>query len=149
LPPGDGDRRNEAVAAPGNVGDIAPAGLAIAESTAQRCDVNPKTGFLDEGVRPDPGEQLLFAQQLARPFDEGHEDIARAASEMDGRFAFKKLASPHKQTEGPESDDIVCRFRELLRHLESFIEHEGGEQPPWTRNCRSRQSVAALLLSKS
>ena len=74
LRPGQRDRRDEAVAPAGNGRDVAVAPLAIAERSAQRRHMDPKIAFLDEGVGPDPGDQVFLADQLTGALHQHGED---------------------------------------------------------------------------
>ena len=63
------DRRNEAVAATRDVGDVAPAVLAIAERAANGGHMDSQAALVDVGMGPDALHQLLLGQELARPLD--------------------------------------------------------------------------------
>ena len=90
LLPADGDGGDEAVASAGDVRDVAPARVAVAERPAKRGDVNSEARFLDEGVGPDARKQLLLADHLTGPLHESKQDVARAAAETHGCVAFEK-----------------------------------------------------------
>ena len=98
----DRDRRDEAVAAAGNVRDVAIARLAIAQGAAERGNVDPEIAVLDERIGPDATHQLLIAQQLTSALNERCQDLAGAAAEVNGRVAIEKQLSRWKESEGPE-----------------------------------------------
>ena len=58
------DRGDEAIASPGESGDVAGAVLPIAERLAQAGHVEPQAAFLDDDVGPDPGHEIVLADDL-------------------------------------------------------------------------------------
>ena len=118
---GDGYRRDEAVAAAGNVRDVAIARVPIAQGATERGNVNPEIAVLDERIGPDATHQLLIAQQLTGAFNERYQDLAGAAAQVNGRVAIEKQLSRWKESEGPEGylahriDRTSCRFHQFQR----------------------------------
>src|ERR1700687_5275135 len=100
----DCDRCNEAVATPRNVDDVAVSFTPIAERAAQCRDVNRKVGGANERVRPDPCDELLFADQLSRAFEQRDEDIESATAEMDRLLCLHEQPLPRQQPEGAEQN---------------------------------------------
>jgi hypothetical protein len=111
------DRRDEAIAAAGNGRYVAIARLAIAEGPAQRGHMDAEIAFLDEGVGPDAGDQLVLADQLTGALDQDGEDVERAATESQRLFAFEQELLRRKQAEGTERDRVIKRGLRLIRHL--------------------------------
>ena len=58
--------------------------------------------LVDESVGPNPGDQLVLADEFTRTFDQRGQDIERAASETNGLVVFQQELSRWKQAEGPE-----------------------------------------------
>jgi hypothetical protein len=92
------------------VADVAPARVTIAQRSAQRGDMNPDARFLDDGVRPHPRKQLLFADHFAGLLDQSDQDVARAAAKTHGGVALEKEALRRKQAKRPEANDLFHRF---------------------------------------
>jgi hypothetical protein len=63
------DPSDEAITSTGHRGYVTIAGLAVPENPTQGREMNPDACFFDNGVRPNPGNQLFFADQLARTFN--------------------------------------------------------------------------------
>ena len=87
------DGSNEAVAAAGNIADVALAGLAIAKGAAQGRHVNPEIALFDEDVGPDPLQQLLLADDLALLLDESQQNVAGAAADADRLAGVEQAAA--------------------------------------------------------
>src|SRR5262245_7336295 len=98
------DRSDEAVAAAGNVRDVAVARLAIAQGATERGDMDPEIAVFDERVGPDPTHQLLIAQELTGALNERRQDLAGATAEVNGFVAIEKQLSRWNEPEGPERD---------------------------------------------
>ena len=58
--------------------------------------------LVDESVGPNPGDQLVLADEFTGTFDQRGQDIERAASETNGLVVFQQELSRWKQAEGPE-----------------------------------------------
>jgi hypothetical protein len=97
------NRRDEAVTAAGNIGDVAGAGLAVAQRLAERADVHLEIGLLDERARPDAREEILLADNLVGALDQRDQDVERPAAEPKGRVALQQHALRRKKPERPES----------------------------------------------
>ena len=82
--------RYEAIAATGNIGDIAPPGLSVAKSPAKRRDVDPKISLFDERVRPHSGDQVLLADKFVWALDQSDQNIQRTATEPDRLAILQK-----------------------------------------------------------
>ncbi len=74
------ERRYEAVAAAGHVEDVSSRAWIITQCLAQRRDVDPERGVIDVEVRPDTGNEVFLADQLACPLNQGKQDLERAAA---------------------------------------------------------------------
>jgi hypothetical protein len=95
------DRRDEAVAASGNIDQIP---VAAAQRPAQRADLKFEIALLDKGVRPDAGHQLVLADHLARVLDQGDQNIQGAAAETNGLVALEQQPSIREKAEGAKRD---------------------------------------------
>jgi len=82
-------RGNKIIAAPGNRDDVAAATLAIAEGAAQGANLDLEIRFVDEGLRPDPGNQLVLADNFAGAFDEGGQNIKGRVAEPQRLIALQ------------------------------------------------------------
>jgi hypothetical protein len=87
------DRCNKAIAPSGNVGDVAPR-LAIAERFSERGNMDPKTGLLDNDVRPDPLDQVSVANDLPCAVDQSNQDVESTAAQR------HRLTLVHQQSLG-------------------------------------------------
>ena len=76
-----GNRRDEAVAAAGDVDDVALAAAAFVQVAAQRGDVHAQRGLLDHRAGPDLRNQLVLAHHLAGALDQQHQDVQRATAQ--------------------------------------------------------------------
>ena len=98
------DGRNEAIAASRDIGDEALPGLSVAEGAAQGGDMDLQIALFHEGVGPYAVEQLLLAQDLARPLQKGDQDVAGTAAEVHRLIAFEQQLLRGKQPEGAKGD---------------------------------------------
>ena len=78
------DRRDKAIAASDNRGDVSVAGLATRQETAQRGNTDLEIAFSDEGLGPDLRNQLGLAHDLARAFHKRDQEIEGATADRDG-----------------------------------------------------------------
>ena len=74
-------RCHEAIAAARHGADVLIAGAFVAEQFAQGGDVDAQVGLFDEGVRPDPLEQVFLADQVFSAVDQRNQQIQRPAAE--------------------------------------------------------------------
>ena len=65
------DRRDEAIAPPGNGRDVTRAIFAIAQRLAEARHVKPQAAFFHDDVGPNPRHQILLADDFIRP---GYQD---------------------------------------------------------------------------
>ena len=77
--------RQEAVAAAGNVGNVA-----LAQRLAQRGYVNAQGRFIHEDALPDTANQLRFGDQLAPALDKSNQNVERAAAEPHAAPVFQE-----------------------------------------------------------
>src|SRR5262249_18429544 len=89
-PTGDGDRRDEAVAAPGDVYDEPVTIAPIAQCATQGGHMDRKVGRLNKYVRPNPSHQFLLADQLTWTFKQHGENFQSTTSERYCLVAFQK-----------------------------------------------------------
>ena len=61
-----------------------------AKRAAQRGNMELEIAFDDEGMGPDPRDQLRLADQLAGTFDESDQEIESATAETDGLVTFQQ-----------------------------------------------------------
>src|SRR5271156_5198498 len=93
--------------------------LDIAQGAAQRAHLDLEIGLLNKEVRPNPGDQLVLADQLAGAFDERGQDVESTAAE------------PHRppilEQEAP------CRSpAERAKRDRAFIHEPPGHLPHFT-----------------
>jgi hypothetical protein len=74
----------------------------IAQGAAERGNVNPEIAVLDERIGPHAPHELLIAQQLTSAFNERYQDLAGAATQVNGRVAIEKQLSRWEESEGPK-----------------------------------------------
>jgi hypothetical protein len=60
-----------------------------AQSPAQRADLEFEIALLDNGVGPDAGDQIVFADHLAQVLDQSDQNVQGAAAKPNGLFAFQ------------------------------------------------------------
>jgi hypothetical protein len=84
------DGRDEAVAEPRNVLDVADTGLAVAEDAPKGRDLYPKVYILDRRVRPNESEQLFFGNDLPCSADERVKYLKRTAPEANGPVSLEE-----------------------------------------------------------
>ena len=85
----------KAIAAPGNVDDVAGTCGAIAERLAQRGDVETKAAFIHVHIGPDPLDQFSLVHHHAGPFGKRNEEnIERAAADVQ----WERRPSPAGET---------------------------------------------------
>jgi hypothetical protein len=120
-------RRDEGVTSPGIIGDVAPAGTAIAERFAQRRNMNPKGGLFDDRVGPNPRDQLFFRDCIAGALDEGDQNVERAAPEAQGLPVLEHPALRGDEPERSEGEDFFIHrgfaprgFRNWYRPWRTF-----------------------------
>ncbi len=98
------DGSDEAVAAAGDVDEVAVAAMAIAEHAAQRGDLDLQIAFLDDDVRPDALHQLVLGHELAMPLDQGDQDLERTAAEPERGVAFEQQSLLREEAKAPEGN---------------------------------------------
>ena len=94
------DRCNKSVAPSGIGRDIPNATLAVAEHPAQRRHLDLKITFIDVGMRPDAGDQLILGDELARPIEQCNEGIEGAAAQANGLARVQQKPLCRQQAEG-------------------------------------------------
>ena len=99
---GPRDRCHEAVAAPGQGGDVARAILAVAQRLAQARHVKAQAAFFDRDIGPDLGQQIPLADGLVGTRCERDQDVESARAKVDGRAAFGEEPFARDQAERPE-----------------------------------------------
>ncbi len=107
----DDDRRHKTVAPAGDVGDVASARMAVTQRPPERRHMDPEVGVLDEGAGPDPGDEIILADQLAGVLDQGDEDVEGAAAEPDRLVALQEELLCRDQMERPERHGLLGRRR--------------------------------------
>ncbi len=63
--------------------------------------------LLDNGVGPDGGDQIILADDLAAPRDQGHQDVERAAADAHGDAVAQQQALARNKLEGPEHKTLL------------------------------------------
>ena len=99
---GDFNWRDELIAASRNVGQKPASRLTIAQRSSQGGDMNSEGGFVDKRVGPNPSQELVFRDELARTLDKGFEDGERSAPEADGSLAFQQKLLRRKESKWAE-----------------------------------------------
>jgi hypothetical protein len=111
LPLRKDNRCDEAIAPAGNVGDVAIARLTVAQKSAQGCDIDPKITFRHEGVGPGAGDKLFLADEIARAFDQGNEDVKGAAADTERLSASRSRCWAGSRRKGPNE---IARSPEIV-----------------------------------
>jgi len=88
------------------VGDVAPAGPAIAERFAQRRNMDPEGGLFDDRVGPSPRDQLFFGDRLAGALEERSQNIERTAADAHRFPLLGQHAPGGDQPERSEGEDL-------------------------------------------
>jgi hypothetical protein len=87
------DRRNKAIAPSGYISDVTPC-LAVAERFSERGNMDPKTGLLDNNVRPDPFDERSVADNLPCALEQSKQDVESTATQC------HRLTLVHQQSLG-------------------------------------------------
>src|SRR5262249_6845478 len=87
------NRGDEAVATPGDVDDEPMPVATIAQRATQCGHVDRQVGRFDKYIWPNPGHQVLLADQLTTAFKQSNQDLKSPTPERYGRVALpqKKL----------------------------------------------------------
>jgi hypothetical protein len=72
---------NKAIAPAGYISDVARAVSTVTERSAEAGNMDPKTGLLDDDVRPNPLDQFPVAYDLSSLLDQGDQDIESTAAQ--------------------------------------------------------------------
>src|SRR5271166_7067083 len=96
------DRCDKVVAASGYRNDIAPACVRFAQGPAQRADLSLEVAVIDEDLRPDPGNQLVFADHLAGLFHQSGQDVEGTAADLNLSVPLQQQPLTGKQSERAE-----------------------------------------------
>src|SRR5271156_6979920 len=96
----ESDRRNKSVAPPGIGRDIPSGTFTVAEHSAQRCRLDLKITFVDLGMRPDAGDQLILCDELAGPIKQCNEHIEGATAQADRIARMQQEPLCRQQAEG-------------------------------------------------
>jgi hypothetical protein len=73
--------------------------LSFAESSTPSGNVHGKVGFHHDGIGPHNAHELAFGDQLAGPFDEGHQDVHGPTAQADRLAAIKQRSLVNQQAE--------------------------------------------------
>src|SRR5271165_6262351 len=95
------DRCDKSVAPSRSGREIPGATLAVAERSAQRRNLDLEITFLDVGMRPDAGDQVILGNELARPIEQCKEDIEGAAAQANGLARVQQQPLCRQQGKGP------------------------------------------------
>ncbi|MNQ83264.1 hypothetical protein D3C85_983400 [compost metagenome] len=101
-------RRDKAVAALGNVDDVAMAVLPVAKGPPQGGNVHPQVDLLDHRARPDQCDQFLFADHRARVLDQHLQDIQRPSAQPQRLIAFQNQSLIQVECVGAEAQHRVA-----------------------------------------
>ena len=104
------NRRHKTIAAPHHVDDVAGTRLAVAEHLAQRRDMHPQIGVVDERRRPRAGEQVLLGHSLPGALDQREQDLHGATAEPRRLVALEEDPVRRDQPERTE-----CQGRRSVR----------------------------------
>src|SRR5215470_11886763 len=96
------DGGDKAVATSGDVDDEPMSVPAVTQRATQRRHMDREIGRLDKDIGPNPGHQILLADQLTAAFKQGDEDFQGAASDRHGPLTFHKKELRRKQAKGSE-----------------------------------------------
>jgi hypothetical protein len=69
------DWRDKVVAATGNRNDVAPTCTGFTQGAAYPADLSLKIAVIDEYIRPDSGDQLVFADHLTGPLHQRGQNV--------------------------------------------------------------------------
>jgi hypothetical protein len=86
------DGRDKAIAAASDIGDEAVAAPAVAQRLAQRGNMDPQRAFVDDGVGPSAGDQLILVNCVAGALNERDKDVQGAAAEAQRFHVLEQLA---------------------------------------------------------
>jgi len=117
-PIGDADRGNEAVSLSMARVDIPPAILSIAKRSSESGDLELEISLSDVSVGPDPGQQVSFADPLARPFKQHREEVEGAASEANWLPGFQQKSLAGEKLEMVERENTIDRGCKLFSHFD-------------------------------
>nr|WP_273229390.1 hypothetical protein [Pseudomonas kuykendallii] len=101
------DVGDEAVAALAHVGDVVARFRAGSQRAAQRGDVHAKVDFLDEGARPDAGDDRLLADDLAGAFHQHQENVQRTPADAQRAIAVEQQAPLRIEHEAAEAQALL------------------------------------------
>src|ERR1700721_3095299 len=76
-------RGDESITSPRDIDQVPMSFSSIAQNPSQCSNMNCEIGRLDVNVRPHPGHKFLFADQLARTFDQCEEDVERPTTDIE------------------------------------------------------------------
>ncbi|MNN28436.1 hypothetical protein D3C81_1420060 [compost metagenome] len=95
-------RRQEAVATPGNGGDVALAIAAIAERLAQRRQMHAQGRVVDHGIGPDDGHQFMLVDDVAGALQQGQQQVHGPAAQAQRAFALEQQALQRQKAKRAE-----------------------------------------------
>src|ERR1700730_8400482 len=96
---------DKAIAAAGDRLDAAPARSSAIEHTAERRYLHRQVAVLDDGPRPDGGDDLVLRDDLPRPLDQHAQNVERARPDRD-RDETAALIAP-KQATSPVEEEVL------------------------------------------
>src|SRR5262249_35653749 len=94
--------RHETVPLPWNTGDVSAAGLAVAQHSSERSDLDFEVALVDDDVGPDASHELLLAHKLTRALDQHVQDFQSPSADPHGSFAFQQELLCRKEAERAE-----------------------------------------------
>ena len=75
-------RRDERVAATGNVGDVAGPFAPVPERLSKAGDMDAESALFHVDVGPDPLDQISLGNDLSGAIDQRNEDVKRATADL-------------------------------------------------------------------
>ncbi len=123
---------DKTVALAHDVGDIPLPTLAVAivltECLAQAVDVHAQIARVDDEVAPDARQQLLVADDIARPLDEHQQNVERTSAERERNAVFLEHARARKKPKRSKGNDVALGGSLPLAHDAAPAGHCGVDE---------------------
>src|SRR5262249_40840541 len=99
------------VALAGNVGDVPFLAVAVAQRLAETGHVNPEVARVDDQIAPHARNQLAVSDELARAFDQYHQNVEGTVAQCQRDAVLLECAGCGEEAEWPKGDGDALRAR--------------------------------------
>src|SRR5580700_6230490 len=102
-------RAGEAVAAAGNILDVANRGVSVAESLAKGGNVNAQTDLIDDQLPPDTPDEVTLADHFRRVLEQRDQNVQGTAANLQWRAVLLEEPLVRVQAKRTKRGDLTTQ----------------------------------------